>query len=158
MWGIFGWASLVAQMVICLQCGRPGFNPWIGKIPWRRERLPTPVFWPREFYELYSPWGHKESDMTEWLSLHFTSSLFFILFSSWLDNFKWSVFEFTDSFFHLIKPTVEALYCMFHFIHHILQPQNFCFVLFLWFFSFFVEVLILFLWFFLLCWIVYVLL
>ena len=26
-----------------------GFNPWVGKIPWRRERLPTPVFWPGEF-------------------------------------------------------------------------------------------------------------
>ena len=24
---------------ICLQCGRPGFDPWVGKIPWRRERL-----------------------------------------------------------------------------------------------------------------------
>ena len=23
-----------------MQCGRPGFNPWVGKIPWRRERLP----------------------------------------------------------------------------------------------------------------------
>ena len=22
-----------------------GFDPWVGKIPWRRERLPTPVFW-----------------------------------------------------------------------------------------------------------------
>ena len=29
---------------ICLQCGRPGFDPWLGKIPWRRDRLPTPVF------------------------------------------------------------------------------------------------------------------
>ena len=27
---------------ICLQCGRPGFNPWVGKIPWRREWQPTP--------------------------------------------------------------------------------------------------------------------
>ena len=52
-----------------LQCGIPGFDPWIGKIPWRKERLPTPVFWPREFHGLYRPWGHKESDMTEWLSL-----------------------------------------------------------------------------------------
>ena len=34
---------------ICLQCGRPGFDRWVGKIPWRRERLPTPVFWPGEF-------------------------------------------------------------------------------------------------------------
>ena len=58
---------------ICLQCGRPGFDPWVGKIPWRRERLPTPVFWPGEFLGLYSPWGCKELDMTEWLSfsLHF---------------------------------------------------------------------------------------
>ena len=49
---------------ICLQCRRPGFSPWIGKIPWRRERLPTPVFWPGEFHRLYSPWGCKESDTT----------------------------------------------------------------------------------------------
>ena len=53
---------------ICLQCGRPGFNPWFGKIPWRRESLPTPVFWPGEFHGIYSSWGHKESDVTEPLS------------------------------------------------------------------------------------------
>ena len=41
----------------------------IGKIHWRRERLPPPVFWPGESYGLYSPWGHKELDMTEKLSL-----------------------------------------------------------------------------------------
>ena len=55
----------------CLQCGRPGFHPWVGKILWRRERLPTPVFWPREVYGLYM--GRKELDTTERLSLHFTS-------------------------------------------------------------------------------------
>ena len=43
----------------------PGFNHWIGKIPWRREQLPTPVFLLREFHGLYSPWGHKESGTTE---------------------------------------------------------------------------------------------
>ena len=42
---------------------------WIGRIPWRREGLPTPVFWPREFHGPYSPWSHKESDRTEWLWL-----------------------------------------------------------------------------------------
>ena len=37
--------SLLAQLVKNhLQCGRPGFNPWDGKIPWRREKLSTPVF------------------------------------------------------------------------------------------------------------------
>ena len=45
--------------------GRPWFNPWVRKIAWRRERLPTPVFWPGEFHGLYGPWGLKESDMTE---------------------------------------------------------------------------------------------
>ena len=54
---------------ICLQCGRPGFDPWVGKITWRRERLPTPVFWPGEVHELYSPCGRKASDTTKQLSL-----------------------------------------------------------------------------------------
>ena len=38
---------------IHLQWGRPGFYPWVGKIPWRRERLPTPVFWLGEFHGYY---------------------------------------------------------------------------------------------------------
>ena len=46
-------------------------DPWLRKIPWRRERLPSPVFWPGEFHGMYSPWGCKESDMTERLSLIF---------------------------------------------------------------------------------------
>ena len=42
----------------------------VGKIPWRREWLPTPVFLPGEFHGQrslvgYSPWGHKETDMIE---------------------------------------------------------------------------------------------
>ena len=65
------WASLVAQLIKnppAMQ--RPAFNPWVGNIPWRRERLPSPVFWPVEFHGLYNPWGFKESDMNEQLSLH----------------------------------------------------------------------------------------
>ena len=56
-----------------LQCRKPGFHPWVGKIPWKREWIPIPVFWPGKFNGLYSPWGRKESDMTEQLSLHFPS-------------------------------------------------------------------------------------
>ena len=41
-------------------------DPWVRKIPWRRERLPTPVFWPGEFH---GPYSRKESDMIERLSL-----------------------------------------------------------------------------------------
>ena len=51
-----------------LQCRRPQFYPWAGKTPSRRDRLPTLVFWPGEFHGLYSPWGHKVSDTTEWLT------------------------------------------------------------------------------------------
>ena len=48
----YSWASLVAQLVK----NPPAMQEtWIGKIPWRRERLPTPVFWPGEFHGLYSP-------------------------------------------------------------------------------------------------------
>ena len=48
----------------------PGSSPWVRKIPWGREWLPTPVFWPGEFYEQrslvgYSPWGPKESETTD---------------------------------------------------------------------------------------------
>ena len=55
---------------VCPQCGRPGFDPWVGKIPLRRERLPTLLFWPGEFHGLYSPWGRRESDTTERLFTH----------------------------------------------------------------------------------------
>ena len=41
---------------------------------WRREWLPTPVFWPGEFPGLYSPWARKELDLTEWLSLSWKTS------------------------------------------------------------------------------------
>ena len=38
----YSWASLVAQLVKNLPAiGRPGFDTWVGKIPWRREWLPT---------------------------------------------------------------------------------------------------------------------
>ena len=47
----------------------PELDPWVGKIPWRREWQPTPVFVPGKFYGQrslvdYGPWGHKESDTT----------------------------------------------------------------------------------------------
>ena len=55
--------------------GIPTFDPWVGKIPWRKEWQPTPVFLPGESHGQRSPWGHKESDTTERLSL----SLFILL-------------------------------------------------------------------------------
>ena len=70
---------------IHLQCRRPGFDPWVGVIPWRRERLPTPVFWPGKFHELYGPSGHKESDTTERLSFssHLSGVQLFATYRLW---------------------------------------------------------------------------
>ena len=48
--------------------GDLGLSPGVGKIPWRRERLPTSVFWPGEFHGLYSPRGPRGLDTTERLS------------------------------------------------------------------------------------------
>ena len=53
--------------------GDMGSIAWIEKIPWRGERLPTPVFRPGEFHGLYSPWGGKESDTTQHSLTHFLS-------------------------------------------------------------------------------------
>ena len=50
-----------------LPCGSAGkespalWKTWVGKIPWRRERLPTPVFWPGEFHGLYAIAPHSST-------------------------------------------------------------------------------------------------
>jgi len=62
---ILGLPLWFSWLRIHLECRRTGFDPWVRKIPWRRERLPTPVIWPGEFHGLYSPWGRKELDMTD---------------------------------------------------------------------------------------------
>jgi len=53
------------------------FDPWVGKIPWRREQMPTPAFLPGKFHGQrilagYSPRGCKEPDMTERLTFSFS--------------------------------------------------------------------------------------
>ena len=57
---------------VCLKCGRPGFNRWVGKIIWRRKWQPIPVLLLGKFHGWrnlvgYTPWDCKESDTTEWL-------------------------------------------------------------------------------------------
>ena len=63
----------------CLQCTRPGFDPWVGKITWRRKWHPTPVLLPGKSHGWRSlvgcsPWGHEESDTTDRLHFHFSLS------------------------------------------------------------------------------------
>ena len=70
---------LVAQMVKSLPAMQETWVRSLGRAdPWRRKWQPTPVLLPGKAHGWrslvgYSPWGHKESDMTE--RLHFTSHL-----------------------------------------------------------------------------------
>ena len=53
----------------CRRCKRCEFNLWVGKIPWNRKWLPTPVLLTGKFQGQrslagYSPWGCKELDLT----------------------------------------------------------------------------------------------
>ena len=65
------------------ECGsfrRPGFDPWVGKIPWRRAWQPAPAFLPEKSHGErrlagYSPCGHKELDTTEGLSASVSAEL-----------------------------------------------------------------------------------
>ena len=63
-------ASLVAQLEKNLPAiRRPRFNPGVGKIPWRRGRLPTPVFWPREFHKnIYFCFINYVKPLTVWIT------------------------------------------------------------------------------------------
>ena len=54
-WGLPWW---LRWQRIHLQCRRPRLDPWVRKIPWRREWLPTPVFLPGEFHRLRSQVGY----------------------------------------------------------------------------------------------------
>ena len=71
--------EVLSSALRCLQFGRPRFDPWVGKISWRRKQQPTPVLLPGESHGWrslvgYSPWSRKESDTTErfhFLLFHF---------------------------------------------------------------------------------------
>ena len=89
---ILGLSLWLSWWRIWLQWGRPGFGPRVGMIPWRRERLPTPVFWPGEFHGLHSSWDCKESDTTEKLSLSLFISYPRVFYYSSLNRLKqWPV-------------------------------------------------------------------
>ena len=62
------------------QCRRCGFNPWVGKILWRRKWQPTPVFLPGKSHgqrslEGYGSWGHKQWLITDWACRHVVPKL-----------------------------------------------------------------------------------
>ena len=74
-YGAILWGSQAAQWLrICLQCRRRGFDPWVGKIPWKSKWHPTPIFLPEKIPLIsqwessqvgHNPWDHKESDTSK---------------------------------------------------------------------------------------------
>ena len=72
-----------------MQCREHRFDSWVGKIPWRRDWLPTPVFLPREFHGQsslagYSPWDHRVGHDSVANTFHCVSTVDF--YSVILDN------------------------------------------------------------------------
>ena len=96
----------MAQLVrICLQFGRPGFDPWVRKIPWRRAWQPTPVFLPGEPHGQgslvgYSTRDHKESDMTQQVTLG--AGVLFITDQAVVGEYEGS------SFFHQFSSVAQS--------------------------------------------------
>ena len=72
---------------ISLYWGKPRFNPWVGKIPWRREWPPIPVFLPWVFHGQWSlvgwsPWGLQRVGH-DWVTNTFTSGMIILRLLSW---------------------------------------------------------------------------
>ena len=70
--GLPWWLSGKESACQCRRCRRCVFDPWVGKILWRRKWQPTPVFLPVQSHgqrsyspQGYSPQGHKDLDTTE---------------------------------------------------------------------------------------------
>ena len=102
---------LVAQWYrIHLWYRRLEFDPWVGKIHWRRKWQPTPVFLPakspaQRSLAGYSPWGHKELDTSEWLIL----SLYLFTFLG-LSVFSWSQGVVYKCFSHIHQEEWKSLW------------------------------------------------
>ena len=71
----FSGVTVVKNLLANAGEARDGFNPQVGKIPWKRKWQPAPVLLPGNFTDRGSWWatvhgGHKESDMTEYTHTH----------------------------------------------------------------------------------------
>ena len=81
--GLSRWLSGKELNCQCKSLRRRSFDPWVGKIPWRRERQPIPVFLPGESnaqrnWVGYSPWGR----MWAWMSNYYPPDLVILTCSS----------------------------------------------------------------------------
>ena len=106
-------ASLVVQTVKNPPRG-PGFDPWVRKIPWKREWQPTLIFLPGEFHGQrklagYSPWGRKELDMTEWLT-HLCIYVFVVYIPQYLNGISLKARSILSLYFKDLKACSSILF------------------------------------------------
>ena len=127
IWGFPGGSEVKS---VCLQCRRPGFNPWVEKIPWRRKWQPIPVFLPGESHGWrslvgYSPWGHKESDMAEPLSFYRDMNILRARNQCHLSQFLWKykcpfsipvpcLTDLSSSLCRCTQPRERDSFCQYH--------------------------------------------
>ena len=127
-----GGSDIKASVFMSLQCRRPGFEPWVGKIPWRRKWQSTPVPLPGKSHGQRSlvgssPWGRKESDTTEWL--HFPLSFFLyetthygcealwnLLQRLWVKEWKWWRPRLPNHVTHVYKTILEQCHALLHYL------------------------------------------
>ena len=82
------------------RCKRHRFDPWVGKIPWRRDWQPTPVFVPEEFCGQrslvgYSPWVAQSRTWLKWLSMHCIPILWLVFSKHFVMIILYRIFIFT---------------------------------------------------------------
>ena len=92
--GLHWW---LRHLRICLQCRRPRFDSWVGKILWSRKWQPTPVFFRGESHGQrslvgYSPWGSKESGTIEQLTLSWHLNFIFLGWGNIFGKSKCQIF------------------------------------------------------------------
>ena len=96
---------------ICLQYGRPGFDPWVRKIPCRRKWQPTPVLLPGKSHGQrslvgYSPWGHKETRLSDFTFTFSTNEVATIPFPIYIPCLPQPLICFQKIFAHIVGHTV----------------------------------------------------
>ena len=85
-----------AMVESACQRRRHRFHPWVGKIPWKRKRQPTPGFFAGESHGQrrlvgYSPNGHKELDTTEQLHTHKTQKVETCCHFLWVSDYVYNL-------------------------------------------------------------------
>ena len=124
---------------VCLQCGRAGLNPWVGKILWRRKWQPTPVLLPgkshgRRSLVGYNPWDAKELDTTE--RLHFLS-----LSKRWKSHCMCSlVLDLKKNFYKELYSNNGDIFSMYYILDNSMITILFNFLNMINYFGYFLEV------------------